>query len=1143
MKHILRQNIAYFDSAEAASVSVQATTNSNNVNTGISEKLTLSISAISTFVAAFVVAFSVQWKLTLITICIVPSVLMVIAICIGADMKREKEILSVYSKASLLAEEVFSSMRTVHAFWLHPMLSTKYDAYLADAQKLGMKKSPIYSFMFSVEFFCTFAGYGLAFWQGIRMYARGEIQNSGDVVTVIFAVIVASTAMMLLAPQILALTKAASAAEELFKTIDRVSEIDAISEEGQQPQECIGDIEISGIHFAYPSRPTVKVLQGLDLHIPANKTTALVGASGSGKSTVVGLLERWYEYDQGQIRLDGVELNKLNVGWLRTNIRLVQQEPALFKGTVYANVAFGLVGTIGVAELTEEQRLELVKGACQAAYAHEFIESLSHGYDTQVGERATMLSGGQKQRIAIARSIISNPRLLLLDEATSALDPQAESIVQKALDNVSAQRTTLVIAHKLSTVRSADNIAVMSKGVIVEQGSHAALIAANGAYARLVRAQDLGNADTKWVDRDVKATDDRPSLAQVATEVASNHTKPDVGKSGETTLNYGLLKCLWILLPEQKELWLTFLLLIIAGALAGLTYPAQAIVFSRTMTAFQLEAPDIVKQGDFWSLMFFVIAVGNFLVYAVIGWNCNIVAQSASRKYRLELFNNTLKQDMEFFDKDDNGTGAIASRLSSYPNNLLELLGFNLMLIFINVVNVVSSSTLAIIYGWKLGLVVVFGALPPLLFSGYLRIRLEVRLEEATSKRFSNSASLAAEAVSAIRTVASLTLEKHILENYEACLHNVATESVASLFSTMFWYSLTQSISFLAMALGFWYGGQLISTGEYSTSQFFVVFIGVIFSGEAAAAFFSYTTSITKAYGAANYILWFRTQIPSIREHPSQDRGQGEKHEDHNGSSSSSKDPAYLAISDVSFSYPSRPSNSVLKDVNVDVAPGQFLAFVGPSGCGKTTMIALLERFYDPISGTIRFDNALVTELCPRRYRQNVALVQQEPTLYHSSLRDNIAMGLASDTGAAAVTDGQIEEACRQANILDFVRSLPEGLGTLCGSRGTQLSGGQRQRVAIARAIIRKPRLLLLDEATSALDTESERTVQDALEKAKCGRTTVAVAHRLSTIKDADCIFVFGNGQIIERGSHQELLAKGAVYYEMCLGQGLDQVA
>ncbi|OAG00999.1 P-loop containing nucleoside triphosphate hydrolase protein [Paraphaeosphaeria sporulosa] len=1121
----LRQNVAYFDSAESGSVTSQVTTSTSNVNNGISEKLTLTIQGLSTFVTAFIIAFAVQWKLTLITISIIPTIIVAVGVCLGFMTKWENEMLEIYGQAGKLAEEVFSTMQTVHAFWLNPLLARKFDQHLLDARVIGMKNSPVYAVLFSTEFFCIYSAYGLAFWRGIRMYVSGEISQPGQVFTVILAVIVAATAMSTIAPQIIALGKGASAAAQLFQVIDRVSEIDSLSEEGLIPEKCAGRVEIQGISFAYPTRPDVQVLQMFSLSVPANSTTALVGASGSGKSTIVGLMERWYDPSAGNIFLDGTRIQDLNLRWLRTNIRLVQQEPVLFSGTVFENVACGLFGT-EKGSLPEDQQRKLVVEACKSAYADEFVAQLPQGYDTQIGERAMMLSGGQKQRLAIARSIISDPQVLLLDEATSALDPKAEKMVQQALDSVSKNRTTIVIAHKLSTIKNADNIAVMAKGSIIEQGTHNELLDKKGAYASLVTAQDLGKADGAEETLRHSADDDgeKPTLVRTQTQ-ASMHSQAAV-KTGKDGINYNLISCIFIVFWEHRRLWPYFLILIFASLMGGATYPAQAVLFARIATTFEIPGAEAVERGDFYSLMFFVVAIGNLIAYSLIGWFSNVVVQHVSRGYRLEIFNLILKQDMNFFDREENATGALVSNLSTYPTSLLELLGFNVMLIFINVISVLSSCILALVVGWKLGCAVAFGALPLVVFSGYLRIRLEFKLEEQTGKRFASSAALASEAVSAIRTVSSLALERHIIARYAERLQGVARHSMKSLFWTMFWYSFTQSVSFLAMALGFWYGGQLISRGEYNTTQFYTVFIAVIFSGEAAASFFSYTTSMTKAATAANYIFWLRRQTPRVQENPS-------KPPFNDGNE---KDPAHIQVDNVDFAYESRPNANVLKNIDVDVKPGQFVAFVGASGCGKSTAIALFERFYDPTSGCITCDGSTLLDLCPRKYRSHVSLVQQEPVLYQGSIRDNIAMGVDNE-----VTEAQIEDAAKQANIYTFVASLPNGFNTMCGSRGTQLSGGQRQRIAIARALIRQPRLLLLDEATSALDTESEKIVQAALEKVKDGRTTIAVAHRLSTIKDADVIVVFSKGRVAEVGTHKELLGRRGMYYEMSLGQSLDR--
>lgn len=775
-----------------------------------------------------------------------------------------------------------------------------------------------------------------------------------------------------------------------------------------------------------------------------------------------------------------------------------------------------------MANLPEDEQRTLVKEACRSAFAHDFIEELPQGYDTIIGERGASLSGGQKQRVVIARSIISNPKVLLLDEATSALDPKAEKIVQQALNNVAKGRTMVVIAHRLSTIRDADNIIVMSKGATVENGTHEELIERNGTYARLVRAQDLGHNDIKSTEGEDENVDD---LDNRVTQVSTANSAGGATQIAKDDEGLSLSKGLWLVLKEQPKLWWPLFITFLCAIAGGATYPALAVLFARTMEAF--ETVDVSK-ANFYALMFFVVALGNLAAYAVAGWIANVIAQHIMQFYRGELFNNTLRQEMVFFDQPEHSTGSLVSRLSAEPTSLQELLSMNLALMLINIVNLLSSSILAIAYGWKLGLTLVLGALPVLVGAGYIRIRLEFKFEDDTSNRFAKSSGLASEAVMAIRTVSSLALERAIVDRYRVSLEGIAKQAIGGLGWRMLFYSLSQSISFLAMGLGFWYGGRLVSTGEYSTGQFYTVFIAVIFSGESAAMFFQYTTSITKARTSMNYIFSLRRKA-SMKD--------SEQDEQNEGDEKSSEQATHVEVDEVAFSYPLRPKQQVLRGINVDIPSSKKIAFVGASGCGKSTMIALLQRFYDPTTGRILTDGHDIKSKDRRLHRRHIALVQQEPVLYQGSIRDNIALGIED----GEPSDEDIATACRQANVWDFIASLPQGLATPCGNQGLSLSGGQRQRIAIARALIRRPRLLLLDEATSALDTESEKVVKEALDKAAEGRTTVAVAHRLSTIRDAHTIVVFERGKVVQMGSHEELIAKRGIYYEMVLGQSLDR--
>ncbi|KAJ3489795.1 hypothetical protein NLG97_g5927 [Lecanicillium saksenae] len=907
LRAALSQEVAFFDIGSGGSIATQATNNGRLIQGGISEKFGLTFQGLAAFVTAFIVAFITNWKLTLITLCIAPAIIIVMGVISFLEAAIETKILDIHAQANSFAEGVLASARTVHAFEMRSRLVAKFDTFLQEAHRLGNKNSPLFGALFSAEYTIVYLGFGLAFWQGVNMMAKGEIQNPGQIFTVLLSVVIAAISLTNLAPYLIEFTRAATGASQMFVLIDRESSIDAFAVTGEQPAETAGDIQIENITFAYPTRPDTIVLDDFSLNIPSGKVTALVGQSGSGKSTIVGLLERWYDPLAGTIKLDGRSIADLNLNWLRKNVRLVQQEPVLFQGSVYENIANGLVGTPW-ENSPREEKMARIQEAAEIAFAHDFITDLPQGYDTEIGQRGGLLSGGQKQRVAIARSIVSQPKVLLLDEATSALDPHAEGVVQQALDRASKGRTTIVIAHKLATIRKADNIVVMTKGRIVEQGTHESLLASGGVYANLVSIQNLAvtsnvsdsdDESEKTVNENQASdpADMQQTLTRYATEEQLRMEKQKNRDSYENHKQLGMVAAIARLVKESPDLTWAYILTLIGCMGASAAFPGQAILVANTVQVFTLTGSAMVERGDFYASMFIVLAAGCLVFYFILGWATNTIAQALSHKYRRQSLDDMLRQDLQFFDRPENNTGSLASRVDSNPQSILELMGINVGLIFVALLNVVGCSALAIAYSWKLGLVVVFAGMPPLLAAGWLKIRFDVRLDDQLSARYSKSASIASEAVTSIRTVSSLAIEETIMRRYTYELDQAVTGSVKPLLSMMIWFAFTQSIEYWFLALGFWYGCRLLSFGELSLFNFFVAFMSVFYSGQATALFFQFSTSLTKGKNAANYLFWLQDLQPSVKE---------TEQNKNNGPGAGGP----VTMENVRFSYPLRPETA-----------------------------------------------------------------------------------------------------------------------------------------------------------------------------------------------------------------------------------------
>lgn len=898
-----------------------------------------------------------------------------------------------------------------------------------------------------------------------------------------------------------------------------------------------GDIELRDIKFIYPSRPNVTILNNFNLKIPAGKTVALVGSSGSGKSTIIGLIERFYNPIYGQVSLDGHDITSLNIKWLRQNIALVQQEPTLFACSIFENIAYGLIGT-KYEFCSREEKEVLVIEACKQANAWTFIEKFPEGLDTSVGERGFLMSGGQKQRIAIARAIVADPKILLLDEATSALDTKSEGVVQEALDRASKNRTTIVIAHRLSTVKDADCIVVMRKGTILEKGTHNELLALNGEYCELVKAQQIETlkektqanitdeekmaAEEDGIELSAYQTSNRLDLVKTKTrQSVAYHEMTDAEEQPEPSFREAFKFIYELSRPELS--WNA--LGMFACFMNGMGYPALGLIWGAQMEAigsiYDREYLKYILQRNagFLFLLACSLGISNFTSGACFGYTSSKLV----RRIRDMSFQQLLRQEISFFDHDENTVGSLTGTLSRDAQAVEGLGGITLGKMLDAFLTVVVSSIISIAIAWKFGLVL-SASIPVLLFCGFYRFYLLSEFEAKVKTENATTSTFACEATSSIRTVVALTRETDVWETYHSKLSAMISKNRPSSLKSAFFYGLCQGSIFFIMALATWYGGSLLGTGEYTLFKFYLVFMSIVFGAESAGFVFSLAPDLGKAVQAAKNIKTLLERVPAIDSWSQEGE---DLPEDIKGN---------IEFSNVQFRYPTRPEVPVLRGLDLTINAGQYVALVGASGCGKSTTISLIEEFYRPNAGRILLDGRDITELKISKYREVISLVSQEPTLYAGSIRHNVRLGSHRE-----VSDADIEEACKQANIHDFIMSLPEGYETLCGSKGALLSGGQKQRIAIARALVRKPKVLLLDEATSALDSESEKVVQAALDAAAKGRTTIAVAHRLSTIQNADVIFVFEAGRVVEKGTHQELLAKKERYYELVKLQALEE--
>ncbi len=925
-----------------------------------------------------------------------------------------------------------------------------------------------------------------------------------------------------------------------------------------------GEIRFDDVHFGYGGED---VLTGLDLHVSPGERVAIVGPSGSGKSTATMLVSRFYDPDRGAVLVDGHDVRTLSLATLRSQVGTVFEESFLFSDSVRANIAYGR------PDADDEQ----VEAAARAAEAHEFIVGLPNGYETRVGERGLTLSGGQRQRVALARAILSEPRILILDDATSAVDARTEESINEALRRVLAGRTTLLVAHRRSTLHLADRVVVMDGGRVVDQGRHEEL-AGRSAYYRMLltglgedaaeaatgRIEALstitgGTTESAWNRDDVTREGRRfavrtigsPGLGSGLGRGAAGSARLNLAPTPELLERVAALKpvrdtavvdldvesradpnfTLPRLLGEFRRPLSVGLALVILDALAALSGPflvkigidngvlagSEAVLFAASAVFLAVTLTDTV------------VEVGETFV-------TGRAAQRIMLSLRIRIWAQLQRLSLDYYEREM--AGRIMTRMTTDVDQFETLIQNGLLSALVSFVTFAGVGVALVLFNVELGLLTLSVVIPLAIATAIFR-RRSARLYDLARDRIAVVNADFQESLSGVREAQAFVHEASAIRRFKALGASYLEARVGAqrLVATYFPFVLFLSAVADAIVLGV--GAGLIHSGELTSGALiaFILYVDMFFSPiQQLSQVFDAWQQTRISVGRISDLMRLDTLTPHADEPVDAGRLIGA-----------------VALAGVHFSYPGTPAGvrdneqlgpsdprllpgpdggmlpppEALRGIDLAVAPGETVALVGETGAGKSTVMKLLTRFYDPDSGAVTVDGNDLRALDLGAFRRQLGYVPQEAFLFTGTVRDNIAYGRHE------ATDAEVEAAARAVGAHDFVAALPGGYLHEISERGRSLSAGQRQLIALARAELVDPQILLLDEATSNLDLATEAQVTAAMQSLARGRTTVVIAHRLQTARTADRIVVLAGGRVVEVGSHVELLAAAGHYASM----------